>query len=132
MPDATRRTERADALRILARPAALDALALPDDAIALRLADDDLLLLGPPAEPPRPDDPDAIVARDTGFAVLRLDAADAAVVLERHAGWPLPAERPALVLGPVAGIPARVLLRDGDALLVVHAGLVAELEERLA
>lgn len=132
MADASRRPERVEAVRILARPAALDALALPADAIALRLADDDLLLLGPPADPPRPDDPDAIVARDTGFAVLRLDAADAAVVLERHAGWPLPAERPALVLGPVAGVPARVLLRDADALLVVHAGLAAELGERLA
>ena len=126
------RCARADAVRVLARPAALDALALPADAIALRLADDDLLLLGPPADLPRPDDPDAIVERDTGFAVLRLDAAAAARVLERHAGWPCPAERPALALGPVAGIPARVLLRDDDALVVVHATLAAELEERLA
>jgi hypothetical protein len=128
----TRRARRADALRVLARPEALDALALPDDAVALRLADDDLLLLDPPADLPCPADPDAIVERDTGFAVLRLDAADAARVLERHAGWPVPATRPALALGPVAGIPARVLLREDDALVVVHAALAADLEERLA
>lgn len=132
MAEPIRRARRADALRILARPEALDALDLPDAVVALRLADDDLLLLDPPADLTRPADDDAIVERDTGFAVLRLDAVDAARVLERHAGWPRPAERPALVLGPVAGIPARVLLRDDDALVVVHATLAAELEERLA
>jgi hypothetical protein len=122
---------RVDALRVLAHADALDALPAPPDAIALRLADDDLLLIGPPADTPRPDDPDAVVVRDTGFAALRLDAAAAARVLERHADWPLPDARPALVLGPVAGIPCRVLLRADDALLVVHAGLAADLERRL-
>ena len=128
---ATPRMARLDAVRVLARPDALDALPTWPDAIALRLADDDLLLIGPPADTPQPDDPDAVVERDTGFAVLRLDASEAARVLTRHADWPLPVERPALVLGPVAGIPCRILLRPDDALLVVHAGLAFELERRL-
>jgi hypothetical protein len=44
--------------------------------------------------------------------------------------WPLPAERPALAQGKVAGVPAKLLLDGDGALLVVQTAYADDLEAR--
>ena len=47
-----------------------------------------------------------------------------------HVEFRLPAERPALAQGKVAGVPAKLLLDDDSALLVVQTAYAADLEAR--
>lgn len=116
------------ATRIAASPAALDALVLPVPAPALRLAPDDLLVLADVAV--APDDPDAIVARDPGWAGIWLSPSDAAELLARHAEWRPPAD--GLAQGAVAGVPVKVLATAEATLIVVPLPFAAELVERVA
>jgi hypothetical protein len=116
------------ATRIAARPAALDALALPPEVPALRLAADDLLVL---AEIDlRPEDPDAIVVPDAGWAGAWLATGTAAELLAHHAEWRPPAS--GLAQGALAGVPVKVLVTPGRTLVVVPRPFAAELAERLA
>lgn len=114
--------------RIAARPAALDALALPPELPALRLAPDDLLVLG--EVDLDPDDPDAIVVPDAGWAGAWLAPPAAAELLARHAEWPPPAA--GLAQGALAGVPVKVLVTPARTLVLVALPFAAELAERVA
>ena len=120
--------ERLLATRISARQDALDRARWPEETLVLRLADDDAIVL--PARHVDVDDPDAIVEEDGGFAGQWVDDLDQ---LAAVCAWPLPpeSERPALVQGAVAGLPARVWVEPDRALVIVPAPLAHELEERL-
>jgi len=77
------------------------------------------------------DDPDAIVEPEDGFVAATLSARDVEQV-GRHVDVPLPVDRPALVQGKIAGVPAKLGLPPGDGgLLLVHAAYADELRERL-
>jgi hypothetical protein len=71
----------------------------------------------------------AIVEPEPGFSAARLDRAGLESVLA-HVEFRLPAERPALAQGKVAGVPAKLLLDDDSALLVVQTAYAADLEAR--
>jgi len=115
-------------MRVAASPAALDAARWPDDAIVLRLAPDEAFAIG--ADVVAIADPDAIVARDGG--VVGAWITDPDEVLSHLVEWALPAERPVLVSGAVAGLGARIWLDHDRALILVPAPFAAELAERLA
>ena len=117
--------------RVLAAPEALDALEALDplapSGSALRLAPDDLLILAGGREP-RVDDPDAIVVPEAGFVGWELDEAAATALVRHHVEWHPPPGRPILAQGFVAGVPAKLWLReDGSALLLCAAAHAAEL-----
>ena len=119
-------------LRVVATPAAIDAASWPAGAVVLRLAPDDALLLdvGAGARVELAD-PDAIVERDAGFAVVELREPEASALLARVCAWRLPAERPALAQGAVAGLPARLWLDVERVRVLVPAPLAGELADRL-
>ena len=120
-------------LRVVADPVALEAARWAGTAVTvLRFAPDDALAIG--ATGVDLADPDAIVEPEAGFsgAWLALDHVAA------HIEWPLPAERPALAQGAIAGVPAKVFLPDGtgagrvgDVLLLTATAYADELTDRL-
>jgi hypothetical protein len=114
-------------IRIVADPAALDGARWEGGPVTvLRLAPDDALGLGAAAV--TVDDAHAIVEPEVGFVGAWLPVA----AIARHIEWPLPAERPALAQGNVAGVPAKVWLPDdGDALLIAAAAHAHDLASRL-
>jgi hypothetical protein len=115
-------------VRVVAAPAAIDgARWAGDDVDVLRIAPDEALGLG--ATGVEVDDPDAIVAPESGFVVALLDDAEIRRVGD-HADWPLPQATDALGQGKVAGVPARVV-GGRAALLVTQAAYADELERRL-
>lgn len=125
-----RHLRNVEAIRVVASPAALDGCRWPSETTVLRLAADEALALTD-----RPatdlDDPYAIVERETGFAVARLDWAEAARILEHECRWEPPRRRPALAQGAVAEIPVHLWLEQDRVLLVTRSAFAAELEERL-
>ena len=120
-------------LRVVANPAALDtARWAGTNVTVLRFAPDDALAIG--ATGVDLADPHAIVEPEAGFAGAWLAFDDVA----GHIEWPLPAERPALAQGAVAGVPAKVVLPDGpgagrvgDVLLLTATAYADELTDRL-
>ncbi|MFZ9481424.1 MAG: hypothetical protein ACO3AV_00910 [Ilumatobacteraceae bacterium] len=130
------RTSPLDGWRVIAEPAALDAAQWPSGSTVVRISPDDVFVIaaapGGPA-PLVPGDVHAIVTPELGFAGATLTAAEVAHVGLHHIEWELPAERPALAQGRIAGVPAKLVLHaDGSALLLVACAARAELEERLA
>ena len=121
-----RAPERLIGRRVVAAPALVDALSWPDGVLALRLAGDDLFVIGDAAL----EAADSLVEDERGFVGWWLSAAELANVLE-HVDWPIPAERPALAQGLVAGVPAKLWLAGDRALLVCAAAYAHELQERL-
>ena len=119
--------DRLRGLRVVANPASLDGAAWHgDNVMVLRFAPDDAFALG--ARTVDIDDPDGIVEDEAGFVGAWLDPAE----IEPHTEWPLPAERPALAQGSIAGVPAKLWLPgEGDALLLTAAAHAHELETRL-
>jgi hypothetical protein len=118
-------------LRVVADPDALDAARWSGDATitVLRIAPDEAFAIGATAVDV--DDEHAIVEPEPGFSGARLDAAGLESVLA-HVEFILPPERPALVQGKAAGVPAKLLLDEGGgALLVVQTAYIADLEARL-
>ena len=117
-------------LRVVAQPGALDAATWEGDGriTVLRVAPDEVLAIG--ASDVEVDDGHSIVEPEPGFGAARLDAAGLEKVLA-HVEFRLPAERPALAQGKVAGVPAKLLLNDDGALLLVQTAYVADLESRL-
>jgi len=117
-------------IRVVASEAAIDGARWQGDAaLALRLAPDELLVVDP--EGVRVFEDGAIYDLETGFAGawLTREQVDA---IRRHVDWLLPADRPALAQGKVAGVPAKLWLGDdGRALLLTYAVYAHELEERL-
>lgn len=114
-------------LRVVADPAALDgARWLGDEVMVLRFAPDDAFGIG--AERVEVDDEHAIVEIEVGFVGAWLALEDVVPHLE----WPLPAARPTLAQGSIAGVPAKLWLADdGDALLLTAAAYADELNDRL-
>jgi len=117
-------------LRVVAQPGALDAATWEGDApiAVLRVAPDEALAIG--AAGVEVADEHAIVEPEPGFSAARLDSAGLEKVLA-HVELRLPADRPALAQGKVAGVPAKLLLDQDGALLVVQTAYVADLEARL-
>ena len=119
--------ERLRGTRVVAESASVDrATWHGDDVIVLRFAPDDAF--GLRARSVDIDDPHAIVEDEPGFVGAWLDPAE----IEPHTEWPLPAERPALAQGSIAGVPAKLWLpADGDALILTAAPFAHDLETRL-
>ena len=122
--------------RIIADPAALDGASWPAGAEVVRISPDDAFVVAPAREgntsPTVPDDPFAIITPEHGFAGAFVDAGHIELLALHHIEWQLPAQRPALAQGQIAGVPAKLVLRaDGSALLLVACAARRELEERL-
>ena len=122
--------------RIVAAPEALDALdaaTWSSSVTVLRFAPDDVFVLG--AETISISGEYAIVAAESGFVGCWLTDEQLAHVAE-HIDWPLPVERPVLVQGFVAGVPAKIWLTSSAtgerSLLLCAAPYACELTERLA
>jgi hypothetical protein len=124
-----RAPEPIQALRVVAAPAVLDELAWPDGATALRLASDDLLVIG--GTPASVEGATALVEEERGFVGWWLTADELRDRVLPHVEWQLPAERPALAQGMIAGVPAKLWLTDVRALLLCAAPYAHELIERL-
>ena len=124
--------ERLRGLRVVADPAALDAARWdgdPAEPVVLRFAPDDAFGLG--ARAVKVDDEHAIMEPEVGFVGAWLSPAALDDVLSRTE-WPLPAARPALAQGLIAGVPAKLWLpTEGDALLLTAAAHADELGMRL-
>jgi hypothetical protein len=114
-------------LRLVADPAALDAARWHgNDVTVLRFAPDDAFGLG--AVGVDVDDEFAIAEADVGFVGARLDIDE----ILPHVEWSLPAWRPALAQGAIAGVPAKLWLDgDGNVLLMTLAAYADELAGRL-
>jgi hypothetical protein len=114
-------------LRVVADPEALDGAVWGGDAITvLRFAPDDAFAIG--ADTVDIDDDHAIVESEAGLVGTWLPIADVLPHLE----WSLPADRPALAQGSIAGVPAKLWLPDdGEALLLTAAAYADELTGRL-
>jgi hypothetical protein len=131
-----RELEAIQGVRVVASPEALDrAVWDPEDVtLVWRFAPDDAFgwRMGSPERSVSVDDPDAIIEPENGYCAAYLMPADVAE-LRRHCEFEWPTERPALVQGNIAGVPAKVWLADfanGDCLLVA-AAYADELASRL-
>jgi hypothetical protein len=116
-------------LRVIAAPALLDGLAWPDGVTALRLALDDLLVIG--ANPGSLGDVAAIVEEERGYVGWWLTADELRDRVVPHVEWPLPAARPALAQGLIAGVPAKLWLAEERTFLFCAAAYAHEIAERL-
>ena len=121
-------------VRVVAVPAAIDgATWTPTSGTRVwRTAPDEVLAWQPDVDVEvTVDDPDAIVEPEHGFVSATLSGADVELV-SRHVDVPLPTERPALVQGKIAGVPASLgLSPGGGGILVVQAAYAHELAGRL-
>ena len=123
--------ESLSGLRVVADPDALDGATWTGGPITVvRIAPDEAFAIG--ATEVEIGDSNAIVEPEPGFSGASLDSANLESVLA-HVEFALPTERPALVQGKVAGVPAKLLLGDGDdaTLLVVQTAYAHDLETRL-
>jgi hypothetical protein len=115
-------------LRVIASPEVLDGMSAPEGTSALRLARDDLLLIGAVSVQVTGDN---LVVDEAGFVGWWLTPDELTTAVVPHVDWPLPAARPALAQGLVAGVPAKLWLTEDRALLLCAAAYAHELEERL-
>ncbi len=128
-----RALETLTGLRVVATPEALDAAQWGEQSIVLRSAPDDAFVIGTSdgASPDQRADEHAIVEPETGFVGAWLTSDELQQLVESHVEWPLPAARPALAQGLVAGVPAKLWLEEGRALLLCPAAYAHELSGRL-
>ena len=130
--------ERLAGTRIVAEPRAIDNLIIPGGSVALRFAPDEIYVT-----PPLPGtsavtatDPHATVISEGAFSGAWVAEAQALSLLERHAEWEMPSERPAFAQGSVAGVATKLYFSDerheGNVFFVVQAPYAHELEERLS
>jgi len=124
-----RALEAMPGLRVVATPEALDGALWSEDAIVLRFAPDDAFAIGM-SDVALADD-DAIVEPERGFVGTWLTRDELVDHVQPHIEWPLPAARPALAQGLIAGVPAKLWLEDDRALLLCAAAYTHELTERL-
>lgn len=129
---------RVPGLRVVASPDALDTAVwhdgLPADEdfepLVLRFAPDDAFAIG--AVRVDVTDPDAIVESEAGFTAMMVREDEFADRVARHIEWSIPAERPVLLQGAIAGVPARLYIDPtGAATIVVATAYVDELTRRL-
>jgi hypothetical protein len=116
------------ALRVVASPEALDALTQVDEHPALRLAPDDLLVIGAASAEVVGEH---LIVDEAGLVGWWLAPDEVTTHILPHVDWPLPAARPALAQGLVAGVPAKLWLAEDRALLLCSAAYAHELMERL-
>lgn len=117
--------------RVIASPAALDAMLTGPGCTVVRISPDDAFVIGTP-EPRVPGDEHAIVTPEHGFAAVELTAAQVGAIAVEHIEWQLPAARPALAQGQIAGVPAKLVLHaGGGATLLVACAARHELDARL-
>jgi hypothetical protein len=117
------------ARRIVAAPAALDAATWPPGMVTLRLSPDEVLVLGDGEI--ELGDRHAIIEPDGGFSAIRTTEESIQRLLAAFASWGLPAERPCLAQGMVAGLPVKVHSDGVNALLLTPTPFAHELEARL-
>lgn len=114
--------------RVVAGPEILDGITAPEGQMALRIATDELFVLGTfkliGPEPMLQED-------EPGYVGWWLTSDELTDLVLPHVEWPLPAARPALVQGLVAGVPAKIWLTQDRALLLCAAAYAHELAERL-
>lgn len=119
--------------RIVASPKAIDCLLLPGGCVPMRFAPDEIYvtppLLGTAAVTAA--DPYAIIREEGGFSGAWVAEADALWLLERHAAWEMPSDRPAFCQGMVAGVATKLYFKGDKVLFVVPSPYAAELEGRL-
>ncbi len=116
--------------RVIATPAALDGASWPAGSQVVRISPDDAYVIGA-AEPTVPADAHSIVTPEVGFSMALV--LDLVALSEQHIEWQLPAPRPALAQGQIAGVPAKLVLHaDGSAQLLVASAARHELQERLS
>ncbi|MGH2465922.1 MAG: hypothetical protein ACRDGI_10715 [Candidatus Limnocylindrales bacterium] len=119
-------------VRIVADSAVLDGMVVAEGAVVLRFAPDEAFAIMPkPGGDVDEGSPKAMVVRETGFVGCWLTPDELTVRVLAHVDWALPAHRPMLVQGLVAGVPAKLWLETGRALLLCAAPYAHELEERL-
>lgn len=117
------------AVRVVATPEVIAATAWPRGARVLPLAPDEVLVLG--ADAVAVEDPAALVEPETGFWVLEVSRAELEEWVAANAVWPLPDADRYFVQGAVAGIPVKLDVAGGNALIVTRLSLRHDLEERL-
>lgn len=123
--------ERIEGTRVVAAPGALDAAQWPAGALAWRVAPDEVFVTAA-VSVGLVDDPHAIVEPDAGFVAVWMEADRALDFLERSCEWEVPAERPVLAQGAVAGLPVKVWLERDRVMFVVAAPYARDFEERLS
>ncbi len=123
--------ERLHGLHVVAEPSALDGAvwrAEADGVTVLRFAPDETFAIGATATDVDIADPHAIVVEEHGFVGAWCSIAD----IGHHVEWSIPEDRPALVQGAIAGVPAKLWLPGGGSvLLVTPAPYADELTQRL-
>jgi len=127
-----RALETLPGLRVVATPEALDAASWAEEPLVLRFAPDDAFAMRT-SQIALVDlaDEHAIVEPETGFVGAWMTSDELAERVLPHVEWPLPAARPALAQGLIAGVPAKLWLEDDRALLLCVAAYAHELSERL-
>ena len=120
--------KRLTGTRVVAAAAALDGAHWPADTLALRIAGDELLLI-PPQRDVNLADPYAIVITDGSYQGGWVDEAAGLRFLARHCEWELPAARPALAQGAVAGFPLKLWFAEEQILFIVPAAYAADFLE---
>jgi hypothetical protein len=75
-------------------------------------------------------DPHAIVEAD-GFCGMRMTEQAVVNLLSHSANWHLPDMRPCLAQGMMAGLPIKIWIDQGEALVMTPTPFAVELEERL-
>ncbi len=128
-----RALETLPGLRVVATPEALDAASWGEKSSVLRFAPDDAFVTGASQADMASQlaDEHAIVEPETGFVGIWLTEDELRDLVLPHVEWPLPAPRPALAQGLIAGVPAKLWLVDDRALLLCAAAHARELTERL-
>jgi hypothetical protein len=115
--------------RVVASPAALDAARWSKGTVVLRLAPDDAFAIG--AGEVEVADEHAIIVDETGFVGMWLGEDELQHRVVPHIEWPLTLTRPALAQGLIAGVPAKLWLKDSGALLLCAAGYARDLADRI-
>ena len=119
-------------VRVVAPGATLDTMVVADGGLVLRFAPDEAFVILP--EPGRELDEafaEAIVVAETGLVGCWLTSDELTARVVPHIDWGLPATRPTMAQGLIAGVPAKLWLESGRALLLCAAPYAFELAERL-
>ena len=124
--------ETVEGYRLAADAADLDKL-IVENVLVLRFAPDDVfgVLLQPDGWLDLENSSTAIVVKEAGFVGCWLSSDELAVRVLAHVDWALPEARPVLAQGLIAGVPAKLWLESGRALLLCAAAHAHELADRL-